>query len=99
GDAQSADQRRSRRVREEALIVVLDHVFPRQVAARHLRALVSIKSLLADGKDAESGREHEALLRTGNAAVHAPFTHTHVERADRRYAVDKQKCGMLGSIE
>ena len=101
GRAQAADQLRCRCVGEIAEVVGLDHVFEREEAAVHaaIQRFIGIERLLADGQDAETRRQHEALLRARDAAIDAPFAHAHVERANRRHAIDHQECGMLGCVE
>ena len=95
-----AEQLRRRRVGEVAEVVGLDHVFEaRRSSGSCAAGLVGVERLLADGEDAEAGRQHEALLRTRHAAVDAPLAHAHVERADRGDAVDEQQRGMLGGVE
>ena len=85
-------------VREVAEVVVLDHVLEREVAALHLRGLVDFEYLVANGEDAESGRQHEAFLRARDAAVDAPLFHPEVDAADAAHTVDEQERGMLASL-
>src|SRR5262249_4633827 len=75
--------------------------FPGEEAPVHaaVEALVRVERLLAHRQDAEARRQHEALLRTGDASVNAPLAHAHVERTNRRNAIDEKKRGMLGVIE
>ena len=93
-DAQAAQKLRCGRVWEIARIVGPDHVVEGEIAAVMPRRLRRGQRALADGQEAKAGRQHEALLRSADGAIDAPFFLAEVDGADRGNAVDEKQCGM-----
>ncbi len=96
--AQPVKQVGGRRVGKEALRVGLEHFLPIPIGARHFVGFGRGARLLRDGVEAETRRQHEALLRATDADVDLPFLVPVVDRAQRRDGVDHQERGVALSV-
>src|SRR4051812_5884548 len=81
--AQPIEEIGRRRVRKVALIAVREHLVPRPVAARQLRALRRFERLGRDAVERQPRRQHQALLRSRHRNVDAPLVVAIVERGER----------------
>ena len=57
------------------------------------------EGLFADGKQAETGGQHQALLRPGDGEVDAPILHLELDGADGADAIDEEQRGVIGGVE
>ena len=81
-------------VGEEAALVRGDHPFPRPEAAGRVGLARNASAFSADGVEAEAGRQHQPLLRAGDADVDAPFVVAIVGAGEPGNGVDQQQSGM-----
>ena len=88
---ETAKQGRGRGVREKPLIIGLRHVPEIQIAGSVIGALTGRERLVTDPDDAQSGWQHETLLRAGDRDVDAPLLHTEINGADGTDAINKQQ--------
>ena len=70
-----------------------------EIGAAHRSGFRRIERLGADGKDAKTGRAHQALLAAGHGQIDAPIIHAKVDGADRGHAVDEQHRAVVGSVQ
>ena len=98
GLAQPVQHRNRRRVGEVSGRVGLHHVLEAPVTARQLGRLPEFQCPRADAHDAQTSRQHEPLLRTGDGDVHLPLVHAEVDTRQSRDAVHEQQRGVLGGI-
>ena len=93
------EELRWRRIGEIAVIVELEHIFEREVTARHFCRLVGLKRLFTDAQHRQASGHHETLLRSGNRKIDAPLVHAKINRRNRGYAVDIEHCRVVRSVQ
>jgi hypothetical protein len=62
-------------------------------------AVLDEQRLLAHGIERHAGRQHQALLRTADRDVNAPFVVAIVGRGKRRDGIDQKQCRMTGGVD
>src|SRR5271163_4679386 len=98
-DVEAVEQVGRRRRGEEAARIVGDHPLPRPELLGRLGLARERQRLLADRVEAEAGRQHQPLLRAGNADVDAPFVVAIVGAGEPGNGVDQEQSGMARSID
>jgi hypothetical protein len=74
-------------------------VSPLEERSRQLCGLGRVQRLLAHGIERHAGRQHQALLRTADRDVDAPFVVAIVGRGKRRDGIDQKQCRMTGGVD
>ena len=75
------------------------HVAVVEVAAQSLGRLGGLERLLAHTGDAQSGGQHEPLLRAADADIHAPVVHAEINAGQSADRIDEQQRRMPRGIE
>ena len=99
GDIEAVEQVRRGGRGEEAVGVGGNHLLPRPELLGRLGLARKRKRFFADGVEAEAGRQHQSLLRAGNADVDAPFIVTVVRAGEPRNSVDQEQSGMARCVD
>ena len=97
--AQSVEHGERRGVGEVAGSVGGDHVGEVEVAAARRCTLHRAQCLRACGQDAESGGQHQSLLRAAHRKVHAPFVHVELDASERADRVHEEHRGVSAAVD